>query len=174
MSDATGQVRLGIDIYVAPTAYVGGDVVLGDQCTVMNHVTIRGDLARITIGSRVNIQDGAIIHANTGEDMTIGDDVAIGHRAVVHGLRVESRTLIGIGALILDGCVIGCESIVAAGAVLPPRTEVPPRTLVMGVPARSVRPVTNDELANLDRVVQSYVEIGARYRRGEFPNTAGP
>jgi carbonic anhydrase/acetyltransferase-like protein (isoleucine patch superfamily) len=173
MSDAIGQVKVGSGTYVAPTSYVGGDVVVGDRCTVMNHVTIRGDLARITIGNRVNVQDGAIIHANTGEAMTIGDDVAIGHRAVVHGLGVESRALIGIGALILDGCVIGSESIVAAGAVLPPGTEVPARTLVMGVPGRPVRPVTNDELANLDRVVKSYVELGARYRRGEFPNAAG-
>ena len=172
MNKAIAQVKLGKDTYVAPTAYVAGNVVMGDRCTVMHHVSIRGDLARITLGHRVNVQDGAIIHANVGEDMTIGDDVAIGHRAVVHGLEVGSHTLIGIGALVLDGCVIGPECFIAAGAVLPPRTRVPPRTLVMGVPARPVRPVTNDELAILDGVVKTYLELGPRHRRGEFPNFA--
>jgi len=136
----------------------------------MHHVTIRGDLSRIRIGHRVNVQDGTVIHTNRGDDLTIADDVAIGHRSVVHCSSIGRRSLIGIGSIILDGCRVGSECIIAAGAVLPPRTDVPDRTLMMGVPARPIRPVTNDELAYLDSVIRTYMELGQRHLNGDFPN----
>lgn len=170
MDRLASQAAFGRDVFVAPTAYVGGDVTLGDECTVMHQVTIRADIAKIRIGHRVNVQDAAVIHTKHGVDLTIADEVGIGHRAVVHGRLVGARTLIGIGAIVLDDCEIGTECIIAAGAVLVPETIVPDRTVMMGMPARSVRRVTPADLEYMSHVVQSYLEIGRRHRRGEFPN----
>ncbi len=169
----TLQPRLGKGVYIAPTAYVAGDVVLGDQVTIMHHVVVRGDIAAIRIGARVNIQDGTVVHTPTGVPLDIADDVGIGHRAVVHGRSVGARTLIGIGAIVLDDCVIGSRCIVAAGSVLAPRTIVPDGKLVMGVPGRVVRDVSERDLETVDHVVQSYLRLGRRHAEGEFPNIAG-
>lgn len=169
MAPPTDHPKLGRETYLAPSAVVAGSVTIGRQCTVMHHVVIRGDVSKITIGNRVNVQDGTVIHTDIGEDLTIGDDVVIGHRAVIHCSSIGSRTLIGIGAILLDGCVVGPECVIAAGAVLAPRTVVPPRTLVMGLPGRAVRPVTNEELAYVDLAIQNYIELGRRYLGNEFP-----
>ncbi len=166
------NVRLGHEVYIAPTAYVGGSVALGDQCTIMHHVTVRGDVARIFVGNRVNIQDGSVVHTAIGEDLVIEDDVAIGHRAVVHCARVCSGALIGIGAIVLDGCVVGERSIVAAGAVLAPGTIVPPETMVMGVPAKPVRATTSKEWAYIQVVIDRYILIGRAHAAGQYPNEA--
>jgi carbonic anhydrase/acetyltransferase-like protein (isoleucine patch superfamily) len=168
------SVVIGPDTYIAPTAFVGGAVRLGAACAVMHHVTIRGDVSKITIGDRVNIQDGSVVHTRSGVDLHIGDGVAIGHRAVVHCKSVGPRTLIGIGAIVLDDCEIGAECIIAAGAVVPPGTVVPPRTVVMGVPAKPVRSTTDDELHYIDEVVANYVELGRTHARGDYPNAAPP
>lgn len=164
------QPQIGRHVYIASTAYVAGDVVLGDHGTIMHHVVIRGDIARIVVGARVNVQDGSILHTPAGVDLVIGDDVGIGHRAVVHCSAVGRRTLIGIGAVVLDGCDIGAECIVAAGAVVAPHTQVPAGSVVMGVPAKVVRLVKKDDLAYIDSVVASYVRLGPRHAAGEFPN----
>ncbi len=164
--------RLGKDVFVAPTAYVGGDVVLGDEVTVMHHVVIRGDIAPIRIGHRVNVQDGTILHTPHGKALEIGDDVGIGHRAVVHCARIGPRTLVGIGSILLDECRIGSRCIVAAGSVLPPGTVVPDDTVVMGVPAKPVRKVTQDDLAAIDHVVSSYLKLGRQHAAGWFQNIA--
>ncbi len=164
------NVVLGRDVYLAPTSYVAGDVVMGDECTVMHHVTIRGDVGRIRIGRRVNVQDGSVLHNETGVDLEIGDEVGIGHRAVVHCRRVGSRSLIGIGSLVLDRCEIGDDCIIAAGAVLPPRTTVPDGTVMMGVPAKPVRSITDAERGYIREVVARYVELGEMHRDGKYPN----
>lgn len=164
---------LGKDVYIAPTAYVGGDVVLGDQVTIMHHVVVRGDIAPIRIGARVNIQDGSIVHTPTGVPLDIAEDVGIGHRAVVHCRSVGPRTLIGIGAVVLDDCVIGSRCIIAAGTVLAPRTMIPDGRLVMGVPGRIVRDVTDRDLEIIDHVVSSYIRLGRFHESGQFPNIAG-
>jgi len=168
------QPTIGPDVYLAPTAYVGGDVTLGARCTLMHHVVVRGDFAPIRIGARVNLQDGAIVHTDEGVPLEIGDDVGVGHRAVVHCRRVGGRTLIGIGAILLDDCVIGSRCIIAAGALLVPRTHVPDGSVVMGAPGRVVREVTERDLAAIDHVVHSYLEIGPRHAAGQFPNWAHP
>jgi len=161
---------LGRDVYLASTSYVGGDVVIGDQSTVMHHVMIRGDIAPIRIGARVNVQDGAILHTPRGTPLDIADDVGIGHRAIVHCRRIGPRTLIGMGAILLDDCEIGSRCIIAAGTLLSPKTIVPDGSVVMGVPGRVVREVTDRDLQAIDHVVQSYLELGRLHAAGQFPN----
>ncbi|MHC4234723.1 MAG: gamma carbonic anhydrase family protein [Planctomycetota bacterium] len=173
MSDQS-TVRLGRGVYIAPTAYVGGDVVLGDRCTVMHHVAIRGDIAAIRIGARCNVQDGAVVHTQHDCSQIIGDDVGIGHRAVVHGRRIGSRVLIGIGAIILDDCEIGDECVIAAGAVLTPGTIIGPGKVVMGVPAAVVREATAADGEYAKHVIESYLELGRLHAAGRFPAWDAP
>lgn len=161
---------IGKNVYIAPTAYVGGDVHLGDQCTIMHHVVIRADIARIVLGVRVNIQDGSILHTVRGVPLEIGDEVGVGHRAVVHCRRVGSRSLIGTGAIVLDDCEIGSNCLIAAGALLPPKTKVPDESVVMGMPGKIVRKVTQADLSLINHVVASYVELGRLHAAGNFPN----
>ena len=170
--DSFPRPRLGRDVYVAPTAFVGGDVVLGDYCTLMHHVVVRGDIAPIRIGSRVNLQDGTIVHTAHGVPLDIADDVGVGHRAIIHCRRIATRTLIGMGCILLDGCEIGSRCLIAAGTVLSPRTKVPDGSVVMGVPGKVVRTVTDQDLAAIDHVVNSYVRLGRQYAAGGFPNIA--
>ena len=162
----------GKDVFIAPTAYVGGDVVLGDNVTVMHHVVIRGDIAPIRIGARVNIQDGSVVHTPYGVPLEIGDDVGVGHRAVVHCRRIGERTLIGIGAILLDGCQIGRRCIIAAGSVLTPGTTIPDGKVVMGVPGEIVRDVQERDLQAIDHVIRSYVSLGRLHEAGRYPNIA--
>lgn len=164
--------RIGRDVYLAPTSCVCGDVTLGDDCTIMHHVVIRGDVSAIRIGARVNVQDGTIIHTRTGVDLDIADDVGIGHRAVVHGRRVGPRTLIGIGAIVLDDCDIGSDCLIAAGAVLAPRMVIPDGKLVMGVPARIVRDTTPTEREYVRFVIENYIKLNRMHAAGMFPNAA--
>jgi len=170
MQEIEADVVLGRNIYIAPTAYVGGAVTLGDDCTVMHHVTIRGDVSAIRIGDRVNVQDGTVIHTHRGVDLDIDSDVSIGHRAVVHCTRVGSGSLIGIGSIVLDGCVIGRNCIIAAGAVVPPNTTIPDGKMVMGVPGRIVRDTTTQERQYAEYVARSYVELGRLHEAGKYPN----
>ncbi len=160
---------IGREVFVAPTAWVCGEVVLGDHCTVMHHVVIRGDVSAIRIGRRVNVQDGAIIHTQTGVPLHIDNDVAIGHRAVVHCTHVGSHTLIGIGAIVLDGGRIGRDCVIAAGALLPPGMVVPDGKVVMGVPGRIVRDVAQRDLDYIDFVVENYVRLGTEHAAGLHP-----
>lgn len=144
--------------------------MIEDDSTIMHHVTIRGDIAPIRIGKRVNIQDGAVVHTPMGTPLDIADDVGVGHRAVVHCRRVGSRSLIGIGAIVLDDCEVGSNCIVAAGTLLPPGTLIPDGTVVMGVPGHIVRDVTENDLALIDHVVESYQRLGRLHAADAFPN----
>jgi carbonic anhydrase/acetyltransferase-like protein (isoleucine patch superfamily) len=164
------SVRIGEQVYIAPTAYVGGAVTIGDESTIMHQVCIRGDVGAITIGCRVNVQDGSILHTKTGVPLDIADEVAIGHRAVVHGRRVETGALIGIGAIVLDECCVGAGAIIAAGALLPPGTHVPNGKLAVGVPARILRAVSDEDRAYVARVVESYRTLGKLHAAGMYPN----
>ncbi|HPF40999.1 MAG TPA: gamma carbonic anhydrase family protein [Phycisphaerae bacterium] len=166
------RVSLGRDVYIAPTAYVGGAVTIGDESTIMHHVVIRGDVSNIRIGARVNVQDATVIHTTGGVDLDIGDEVSMGHRAIVHCRQIGPRTLIGMGAIVLDGCVIGERCIIGAGAVVPPNTVVPDGKVVMGVPGKVVRDIRDKEHAYLDYVVENYRKLGRRHAAGEYPNAA--
>ncbi len=164
--------KLGRDVYLAPSSFVCGDLVLGDLVTVMPHVVIRADIAPIRIGHRVNLQDGTIVHTPMGDPLDIGDDVGVGHRAIIHCRRIDRHCLIGMGSILLDGCEIGSDCIIAAGAVLAPGTRVPACSVVMGVPGKVVRSATEKDLQAIDHVVQSYIDLGRQHAAGDFPNIA--
>ncbi len=156
--------RFGARVFVAENAAVIGDVVLGDDCSVWFAATIRGDVNAIRIGARTNIQDNCTIHVTHDQWPTIvGEEVTIGHGAIVHGCTVENGALIGMGSRVLDGAVIGESALVGAGALVPEGMRVPPRTLVVGVPARVKRPLTDDELEHLEQSWKNYVAYKEKY-----------
>jgi carbonic anhydrase/acetyltransferase-like protein (isoleucine patch superfamily) len=152
--------------YLAETATVIGEVTLGEQVSVWFNAVVRGDVHWIRIGDRTNVQDGTVIHVTNGRHSTeIGSDVVIGHLAMIHGARIRERCLIGMASVLLDGCEIGAESIVAAGSLVPPGMIVPPRSLVMGRPARRVRDVTDDEVESMILTgVRNYLAYQETYR----------
>ena len=162
MSDVPLMRRIG-SVFMARNVVVTGDVVLGDDCSVWPFAVIRGDVAPIHLGRRVNVQDGAVLHCNLNVPLDIADDVAIGHGAVVHGRRVGTRTLIGIHATIMDDAVIGQDCVIAAGALVPPGMKVPDGSVVMGMPGKIVRTIRDDERDYIRFVVEGYVELARRY-----------
>ena len=150
--------------FVAETAVIIGDVEIGPNSSVWYNSVLRGDVNFIRIGARTNIQDATIIHVTTAIFPTIlEDEVTIGHRATLHGCYVESNCLIGIGAILLDGVRIGANSLVAAGSLVTPNTVIPPRSLVMGSPARVKRELTAEELQNLPHFWQNYTALSQIY-----------
>jgi carbonic anhydrase/acetyltransferase-like protein (isoleucine patch superfamily) len=150
--------------FIAETAVVIGDVEIGEDSSVWYGSVVRGDVNYIRIGARTNIQDLTVMHVTSHTHPTIlEDEITVGHRVVLHGCHVESRCLIGIGAIVLDGVRVGRESLVAAGSLLTPGTQIPPRSLVMGSPARVKRDLTDAELALLDRSWRNYVELKNKY-----------
>jgi carbonic anhydrase/acetyltransferase-like protein (isoleucine patch superfamily) len=157
------------DFYIAPGAVVTGDVVLSAGANVWYGTVIRGDLATITLGPRVNIQDGCVVHTDHGEPQVIEQGVVVGHRAVLHGRHIGRDTLIGMGALLLSGCEVGEECLIAAGTLVTEGRRIPPRSVVMGVPGKVVREVKAEELALTRRISASYLELAQRYARGAFP-----
>ncbi len=156
--------RFGCRVFVASTAVIVGDVDLGDDASVWYGAVLRADLQEIRIGARSNIQDNAVVHVDEPDFPTlVGEDVTVGHGAVLHGCRVDRGALVGMHATVLNGAVVGEEAVVAAGALVPPGMVVPPRTLVAGVPAKVRRELGAEELEHLRRGVRSYLEIKARY-----------
>ncbi len=149
--------------HVASNAIVTGDVTFGEQANVWFGCVLRGDDAPLVIGARTNIQDLTMVHADPGVSNVIGADVTVGHRCVLHGARVEDRCLIGMGAILLGGSVIGRESLVAAGAVVKENFVVPPRSLVAGVPAKIVRTLSDEEVARIAGSADGYVKKVRQY-----------
>jgi len=149
-------------------AIVIGNVSLGARVSVWPTAVIRGDSDSVTIGDDSNVQDGSVIHADEGVPTTIGKRVAIGHRAIVHGSTVEDDCLIAMGAILLNGVHVGTGSIVAAGALCPEGMKIPPNSLALGIPARIVREVTNDERARIQHTVSSYVALQKEHRAGKY------
>jgi carbonic anhydrase/acetyltransferase-like protein (isoleucine patch superfamily) len=148
--------------YIDDSAQVIGDVEIGEESSVWMCVVIRGDVHRIRIGRRSNVQDGTVVHAmKDTHPTTIGDDVTIGHGALVHGCTIEDRCLIGIGTILLNGVRIGTGSIVAAGTLLPEGSDVPSRSLVMGVPGKVKRTLGDRDVAE----IQMYADRYVAYRR---------
>lgn len=150
------------DAFVAPDAVVMGDVVLGPQVSVWYGAVLRGDINWIRIGARSNIQDLSVLHVeHQGQGVEVGQDVVVGHRVVLHSATVRDRALIGMGAVVLDRALVGAGAMVAAGSVVPPGMEIPPATLAMGVPAKIVRRLTDQELADNLAVVGRYLRVSA-------------
>ena len=154
--------------YVHPAAIVLGNVTLGSRVSVWPTAVIRGDSDAITIGEDSNVQDGTIIHVDEGKPTTIGKRVAIGHRAIVHGSTIADDCLIAMGAVLLNGVHVGSGSIVGAGAVCTEGMQIPPNSLVVGVPARKIRETSPEERERIRKTVESYLELQEQHRRGEF------
>jgi carbonic anhydrase/acetyltransferase-like protein (isoleucine patch superfamily) len=150
--------------FVAPTASLIGDVTLHEHASVWFGTVLRGDMDRIEIGARSNVQDNSTIHTDEGEPTIVGEDVTIGHNALVHSSVIENNVLIGQASVLVGGCVIGTGTIVGAGAVVPEKTTVPPHSLVVGVPAKVVRAARPDDERWTVKAAAHYVELGAWYR----------
>ena len=152
--------------YVDVSAQVIGDVVIGEESSVWMNVVMRGDVNRIRVGARTNVQDLTCVHVMHDTHPTVvGDDVTIGHSATVHGCTIGDRVLIGMGAILLNGVEIGADSIVAAGSLVPERTRIPARSLVMGSPARVKRQLTDEEVASILEYSANYVRYRLDYMR---------
>ena len=150
--------------FIDDSAQVIGDVEIGEESSVWMCVVIRGDVHRIRIGRRSNVQDGTIVHVmKDTHPTTIGDEVTIGHGAIVHGCTVEDRCLVGMGAILLNGVTVGSGSIVAAGTLLPEGTQVPPRSLVMGSPGKVRRTLSDGDLDEIQMYADRYVAYRLDY-----------
>src|SRR5437660_12465223 len=150
--------------FVADSAQVIGDVHIGEQSSVWFGSVVRGDMFYIRIGDRTNVQDNCVIHTRTGEKPTIlEEEVTVGHSVTLHGCYIERKSLIGIGSIVLDDVRVGAESLVAAGSLVSPGTIIPPRSLVMGMPARVQRPLTDADGTGLASYWQNYVEYSRTY-----------
>lgn len=161
--------------FVAGDAVVIGDVEIGAESSVWFGSVLRGDVNSIRIGARANVQDGTIIHVSSKTHPTVvEDEVTLGHRVTLHGCRIETGCLIGIGAIVLDGARVGANSLVAAGSLLTPNTRIPPRSLVMGSPARVKRELSDEEIKDLERFWRNYVTLSRRYLDEFYAGNASP
>ena len=154
------------DCYVAENATIVGDVTFGDSCSVWFNAVVRGDVNSITIGNKVNIQDGAIIHCTYQKHATvIGNNVSIGHNAIVHGCIIKDNVLIGMGAIIMDNCIVESNSIIAAGAVLTQNTIVESGTIWAGVPAKKVKDINESDFGGeIERISNNYVMYSSWFK----------
>src|ERR1700704_1206984 len=151
--------------FIADSAQVIGDVHIGEQASIWFGTVVRGDMFHIRIGDRTNVQDNCVLHTRTGEKPTIvEDEVTVGHSVTLHGCYVEQGSLIGIGSIVLDDARVGAQSLVAAGSLISPGTNIPPRSLVMGIPARVKRPLSEEEVKGLDAFWKNYVDYVPKYK----------
>jgi carbonic anhydrase/acetyltransferase-like protein (isoleucine patch superfamily) len=158
--------KIAATAYVDPAAVVIGDVTIGEHASVWPCVVVRGDVNFIRIGARTNVQDGSVLHVMRDEfPLILGDGVTVGHGVVLHGCTIESRCLIGMGSIILNGVRIGAGSIVAAGTLVPEGTEVPPGSLFMGHPGKFRRALTAEDSASIDAYAARYVEYMESYKQ---------
>jgi carbonic anhydrase/acetyltransferase-like protein (isoleucine patch superfamily) len=152
------QPKVHASAYIDQSAQVIGDVEIGEDSSVWMNVVLRGDVNVIRIGRRTNIQDGTIVHVMRGTHPTrIGDEVTVGHGAVLHGCTIEDRVLVGMGAILLNGATIRSDSIVAAGALIPERMDIPPRSLVMGSPGKVLRALSDEDVLGIRDYADRYV-----------------
>ena len=160
--------RVHATAFVADSAHVIGDVELAEDTSVWFCSVVRADVNIIRIGRGTNIQDGTIVHVNRrGPPTILGDFVTVGHAARLHGCRIADHCLIGIGAIVLDGAEVGEESLVAAGSLVAPGTRIPPRSFVVGTPARVRRAVDGEDLDLIRRSARNYIELKNEYRSAE-------
>ncbi len=150
---------LGTNCFIAPNATIVGDVVCGDDCSFWFNAVVRGDVNSIRLGNKVNIQDGAVIHCTYQKTKTVlGNNVSVGHNAIVHGCTVHDNVLIGMGAIVMDNCEIGSNTIIAAGAVLTEGTVVPSGCIYAGVPAKKVKDISQELISGeIDRIANNYL-----------------
>ena len=151
--------------FIAPNAWVIGDTSIGENVSIFFHAVLRGDIQSIKVGRGTNLQEHALVHTSHGmSPALIGEDVTVGHRAIVHGCSIGDRCLIGMGATVLDNAEVGEECIIGAHALVPKGMKIPPRSLVIGTPAKVTRALTTDEINNLTASAQGYQRLGETYR----------
>jgi carbonic anhydrase/acetyltransferase-like protein (isoleucine patch superfamily) len=158
--------KFGKDCFIAPNATVVGDFECGDECSFWFNAVIRGDVNSIRMGHRVNIQDGAVVHCTFEKTkVVLGNNVSVGHNAIVHGCTVHNNVLIGMGAIVMDNCVIGSNTIIAAGAVVTENTQVPAGCIYAGVPARKIKDIPQELLeGEIHRIAANYVKYSSWFR----------
>jgi carbonic anhydrase/acetyltransferase-like protein (isoleucine patch superfamily) len=156
--------KISQNSYVSESALIIGDVILDEGVSVWSFAVLRGDLNYIHIGAFTNIQESVTIHVDEGFPVEVGENVVVGHNAVLHGCKVGSNSLIGIGAIILDGAEIGEECIIGAGALVSQGKKIPPRSLVLGIPAKVIRSVEEEEIKKIKENVKLYYELSKIYK----------
>lgn len=158
--------QMGGNCFVAPNATIVGDVIMGDDCSVWFNAVVRGDVNSIRIGNKVNIQDGAVLHCTYQKTkVSLGNNVSIGHNAIVHGCTVHDNVLIGMGAIVMDNCEIGSNTIIAAGAVVTEGTKVPSGCIFAGVPAKKVKDISEELIhGEIDRIANNYLMYSSWFK----------
>jgi carbonic anhydrase/acetyltransferase-like protein (isoleucine patch superfamily) len=158
---------MGNNCFVAPNATIVGEVIMGDDCSIWFNAVLRGDVNFIKLGNKVNVQDGAIIHCTYQKfGTTIGNNVSIGHNAIVHGCVIEDNVLIGMGAIVMDNCHVGSHSIIAAGAVVLENTKIEPGTIFAGVPAKKVKDISKELIhGEIDRIANNYIMYSGWFKQ---------
>lgn len=158
--------RLHSSVFIAPDAWVIGDVTIGERSSLFFNVVVRGDIQSITIGSGTNLQEHVLVHSSHNMSaVVVGNNVTVGHRAILHGCTIGSSSLIGMGATILDDVIIGDHCLIGAHALITKGMNIPPRSLVLGSPGRVVRALSESEIAELDSSAISYIELASHYRK---------
>jgi carbonic anhydrase/acetyltransferase-like protein (isoleucine patch superfamily) len=158
--------QLGEDCFIAENATIVGEVTMGDQCSIWFNAVVRGDVHYITMGNKVNVQDGAVIHCTYKKSPTIiGNNVSVGHNAIVHGCTIKDNVLIGMGSIIMDDCIVGSHSIIAAGAVVTKGTIVPSGTVFAGMPAKKIKDISPElSSGEIDRIANAYVHYSSWFK----------
>ncbi|MCK0145961.1 gamma carbonic anhydrase family protein [Arenibacter sp. F26102] len=158
--------QIGEDCYIAENATIVGDVVMGDQCSIWFNAVLRGDVHYIKMGNKVNVQDGAVIHCTYLKSPTnIGNNVSIGHNAIVHGCTIHDNVLIGMGSIVMDDCVVESNSIIAAGAVVTKGTRVPSGTVFAGMPAKKIKDISTElSVGEVERIANNYVKYSSWFK----------
>jgi carbonic anhydrase/acetyltransferase-like protein (isoleucine patch superfamily) len=158
--------KFGKDCFLAENSVVVGDVVMGDQCSIWYHAVIRGDVHFIRMGNKVNIQDGAVVHCTYQKSpTTIGNNVSVGHNAIVHGCTIHDNVLVGMGAIVMDDCVVESNSIIAAGAVVTEGTRVEAGTIYAGVPAKKIKDISQELISGeIERLANNYIFYAGWYK----------
>jgi carbonic anhydrase/acetyltransferase-like protein (isoleucine patch superfamily) len=163
------QMRHHGDFWVSRLAVVVGDVQIAPECGIWHFAVVRGDVAPIRLGPRTVVQDSAILPCQIDQSLEIEGDVVIGHKAVIHCRRIGKGTLIGIGAILLDGVKIGRNCLIGAGSLIPPDTTIPNGKVVMGVPGEVVRDVTPEDIRNIENAAAKYIELARQHAAGTYP-----
>jgi len=155
--------------FIADSADIIGEVKLGEDSTVWFNAVIRGDIAPVVVGKGTNIQEGALLHVNHDAPCIVGDGVTIGHGAIVHGTKIGDRCLIGMGAIVLNNSEIGEDSVVGAGALVTEGKIFPPKSLIVGSPAKRIREITDADMERIKKGVQTYIELGKELAKNQKP-----
>ncbi len=150
--------------FIAPGAVVIGNVTIGEDASIWFNTSVRGDIAPIAIGDRSNVQDGTLVHVNADAPVLIGEDVTIGHTAIIHGTVIEDRVLVGMGAIVMSYSRVGADAVIAAGALIPERAEVPPGAVMVGVPAKERSQLDESQRAHLGGIHSRYVTVSRMYK----------